>query len=112
MTGVQTCALPIFVRDFADRNKLKLIELNLEKYPNLADLFSENNPLEIIKNIEAALIIKIFPESSCLFLDEIQAAPELFSKLRWFKEDMPELPVIAAGSLLEFALNSCMSTGE
>ncbi|MGB5156469.1 ATP-binding protein [Desulfobacterium sp. N47] len=93
------------VRDFADRNKLKLIELNLEKYPNLADLFSENNPLEIIKNIEAALIIKIFPESSCLFLDEIQAAPELFSKLRWFKEDMPELPVIAAGSLLEFALN-------
>jgi uncharacterized protein len=42
---------------------------------------------------------------SCLFLDEIQAAPELFSKLRWFKEDVPELPVIAAGSLLEFALN-------
>jgi uncharacterized protein len=93
------------VRDFAKRNKYELIEINLEKSPGFADLFSVNNPQKIIKNIEAALNIKIRLESSCLFLDEIQAAPELFSKLRWFKEDMPGLPVIAAGSLLEFAFN-------
>lgn len=93
------------VRDFAKRNQLDLIELNFEKYPNRADLFSENNPKEIISNIEADLAVKIPLESACLFLDEIQAAPELFSKLRWFKEDMPELPIVAAGSLLEFALN-------
>jgi uncharacterized protein len=42
--------------------------------------------------------------NSLLFIDEIQAAPELFPKLRWFAEDMPELAVIAAGSLLEFVL--------
>jgi len=35
---------------------LKLIELNLERFPNLADLFSENNPEEILKNIEAGII--------------------------------------------------------
>ena len=93
------------VRDFAKRNHLDLIELNLEKFPDRADLFSVNDPKEIIKNIEADLAVKITPESICLFLDEIQAAPELFSKLRWFREDMPELPIIAAGSLLEFALN-------
>ncbi len=39
-----------------------------------------------------------------LFLDEIQVAPQLFGKLRWFAEDLPQLPVIAAGSLLEFVL--------
>ncbi len=39
-----------------------------------------------------------------LFIDEIQAAPEVLAKLRWFAEEMPELAVIAAGSLLEFAL--------
>ena len=39
-----------------------------------------------------------------LFLDELQTAPEVLAKLRWFAEEMPELPVIAAGSLLEFAL--------
>ena len=43
--------------------------------------------------------------SSLLFLDEIQAAPELLAKLRWFKEELPLLPVIAAGSLLEFSLH-------
>jgi uncharacterized protein len=104
LRGARQVGKTWLVRDFAARNNLKLIELNLEKFPNLSDLFSENKPAEILKNIEAELSTSITPESSCLFLDEVQAAPELFSKLRWFKEDMPELPVIAAGSLLEFAL--------
>ncbi len=93
------------VRDFARQNRLHLVELNLEKFPGRADLFSADDPWEILKNIEADLGTKIDPASSCIFLDEIQAAPELFSKLRWFKEDIPELPIIAAGSLLEFSLN-------
>jgi len=37
---------------------------------------------EILKDIEAELATTIKPESSLLFLIEIQAAPELFSKLR------------------------------
>ena len=41
---------------------------------------------------------------SLLFLDEIQAVPEAIASLRYFYEEMPELPVVAAGSLLEFAL--------
>ncbi len=93
------------VRDLANRHKLKLIELNFERLPSLADLFSENEPAEILRNIEAELATTIKPDSSLLFLDEIQAAPQLFSKLRWFREDMQQLPVIAAGSLLDFALN-------
>jgi len=39
-----------------------------------------------------------------LFLDEIQRAPELLAKLRYFYEKLPELHVIAAGSLLDFIL--------
>jgi predicted AAA+ superfamily ATPase len=105
LRGARQVGKTWLVRDFAVRNNLRLIELNLEKFPNLADLFSENNPAKILKNIEAYLNIKINIESSCLFLDEIQAAPKLFAKLRWFKEDMPQLPVIAAGSLLEIALS-------
>ena len=104
MRGARQVGKTWLVRDFAKRHELELIELNLEKYPHYADLFSDNNPRASLKNIEAQLALKIIPESSCLFLDEIQAAPELFAKLRWFREDMPELQVIAAGSLLEFAL--------
>lgn len=46
----------------------------------------------------------IIPGRTLLFFDEIQDCPEAIMALRFFKEDMPELHVIAAGSLLEFAL--------
>jgi len=46
----------------------------------------------------------IDPKQSLLFLDEIQTVPELLAKLRWFAEEIPELPIIATGSLLDFIL--------
>src|SRR3972149_10424090 len=92
------------IRDFAKAQGRSLLELNFEKRPDLGSLFASNDPKEIIINIAAFTGIKIEPSKAILFLDEIQAAPHLFEKLRWFAEDMPELPVIAAGSLLEFTL--------
>jgi len=82
----------------------QLIELNLEDLPKLATAFSSNNPEKILLNLEAILEISIDSKSSILCIDEIQAAPELLAKLRWFYEKMPELSVIAAGSLLEFVI--------
>ena len=104
LRGARQVGKTWLVRDFACRHGLHLIELNIERFPHLADLFAENDPAEILKNIAAEMSTAIDPVSALLFLDEIQVAPELFSKLRWFQEEMPGLPVIAAGSLLEFAL--------
>jgi predicted AAA+ superfamily ATPase len=53
----------------------------------------------------------IIPGKTLLFLDEIQACPRAISALRFFYEDYPELHVIAAGSLLEFALETLPSFG-
>jgi len=92
------------IRDFARSQGLELIELNFEKRPELESLFASNDPKEILLNLQTLAKGKINPSASLLFLDEIQAAPKLLAKLRWFAEDAPELPVIAAGSLLEFAL--------
>ena len=91
------------IRDLAESMQRKLIELNFEKKPDFESLFSSNEPKEIIANI-AASQGAIDPSNTILFLDEIQAAPHLLSKLRWFTEEMPELAVVAAGSLLDFAL--------
>ncbi len=93
------------VRDFAASQKRQLVELNFEKNPQMATLFSSNEPKKTLARLEAALDLSIDPGQSLLFLDEIQAVPDLFAKLRWFAEDLPELPVIAAGSLLEFVLS-------
>lgn len=44
-------------------------------------------------------------QNTLLFLDEIQAVPEAIPALRYFYEDKPKLPVLSAGSLLEFVLS-------
>lgn len=106
LRGARQVGKTWLVRDLAKRQNLNLIELNFERFPNLVDLFKTNDPEEILRNIEAELAIKVDPDKSLLFLDEIQATPELFIKLRWFKEEMPELPVIAAGSLVELAISN------
>lgn len=92
------------VRHFAEKSGKKLIELNFERQPSFASLFNSNDPEQILLNLSAISNQKIDPQNCLLFLDEIQASPQLFSKLRWFAEDLPELSVIAAGSLLEFVL--------
>lgn len=92
------------VRKLAQSQNRHLIELNFEKKPQWSSLFSSNTPSEILLNLSSVLNEMIIPEKSLLFLDEIQAAPELLAKLRWFAEEMPSLPVIATGSLLEFIL--------
>lgn len=53
----------------------------------------------------------IDPGNTLLFIDEIQACPDAIVKLRYFYEQMPDLHVIAAGSLLEFALQDISSFG-
>lgn len=92
------------VRHFAEFSQKQLIELNFERQPSLQSLFASNNPRQILLNLSAVFGQEIEPDKCLLFLDEIQAAPQLLTKLRWFAEDLPQLPVIAAGSLLEFVL--------
>ena len=92
------------VRHFAKLSGKQLIEVNFEKQASHASLFTSNDPQQILLNLGAAYGTEINSENCLLFLDEIQAAPQIFSKLRWLAEDLPQLPVIAAGSLLEFLL--------
>jgi len=89
------------VRDLAARSGRELVEINFERDPSFARYFRTNHPASILGELSLALDRDISPERSLLFLDEVQAAASVFSKLRWFYEEMPSLPVVAAGSLLE-----------
>lgn len=78
--------------------------VNFERDPDLATCFESNDPRVTVALIEARLRRSITLGQTLLFLDEIQAAPAVLAKLRWFHEELPLLHVIAAGSLLDFAL--------
>lgn len=88
------------------------VEVNFEETPNLKTLFtSDLNPRRIVENLSIYFGKSIVPGKTLLFFDEIQACPAAVSALRFFYEKMPELHVAAAGSLLEFALQSLPSYG-
>jgi predicted AAA+ superfamily ATPase len=93
------------IRKFARQNDLRLFEINLERHPDLAAVFASLNPKKILREIEFTIGQgSIHPEDSLLFLDEIQGVPQALASLRYFFEEMPELAVVSAGSLLEFTL--------
>ena len=88
------------------------VEVNFEENPNLKTLFAADlNPQRIVENLSVFFGQSIVPGQTLLFFDEIQACPAAVSALRFFYEKMPELHVAAAGSLLEFALQSLPSYG-
>lgn len=88
------------------------VEINFEKNPEYKAVFDSNFDISrIISEIAALSGKSIAPAKTLLFLDEIQDCPPAIQSLRYFKEDMPELHVIAAGSLLEFALSDIASFG-
>lgn len=88
------------------------IEINLEKQPMFKTLFSENIDVKkICTDISAVVSTPIVAGETLLFIDEIQTSQHAIMSLRYFKEDYPELHVIAAGSLLEFTLSELPSFG-
>jgi len=94
------------IKEFGKANfKGKIHIVDFEKNPDWIGVFERNlDPVRIISELEILLNAKITPGSDLLFFDEIQASPKAIMSLRYFFEEIPQLHVIAAGSLLEFAM--------
>jgi uncharacterized protein len=79
--------------------------INFEKRTDWKAVFEKNyDVIRIVNELEILLGKRIVPGNDLLFFDEIQECPRAVASLRYFYEQTPELHVIAAGSLLEFAL--------
>lgn len=81
------------------------VMLNFEQHPEYKGCFDKLEPEKIVATIELLTGTTIEQGKTLLFLDEIQECPRAITALRYFKEQMPKLHVIGAGSLLEFVLN-------
>lgn len=81
------------------------VVLNFEKQANAIKIFEKDLEVKrIIRDLEFITKQKITPGKTLLFLDEIQEVPRAITALRYFYEELPECHVIAAGSLLDFAI--------
>jgi len=102
--GARQVGKTYLVRSFAKENFENLIEINFERDPELGSLFASKDPYKIVQMLELRYNTPLKPGETLLFLDEVQAVPQVLASLRYFYEDLPKLHIMAAGSLLEFAL--------
>ena len=109
LRGARQVGKTTLVKQFAKKYKQSIL-LNLEK-PADRNFFEE---IDDVKTIIESLFLShnissVILDETLLFIDEIQESPKAISLLRYFYEEIPELHVIAAGSLLEFAIRKVKS---
>ncbi len=102
--GARQVGKSYLARLFGNSNFDNLIEVNFENDIGVHNCFKDLQPKETIDFLQTKFKQRIIPGKTLLFLDEIQALPIVLAKLRYFYEQLPELHIIAAGSLLDFVL--------
>ena len=88
------------------------LEINFEEHKQVHGLFADDlSPQTLCENLSVLYKTPIIPGKTLVFFDEIQSCLPAISSLRFFYEKMPELHLIAAGSLLEFVIEELPSFG-
>ncbi|MCO5230605.1 MAG: AAA family ATPase [Chitinophagales bacterium] len=110
LRGARQVGKTTLVHQFSTEYK-HFVSLNLERREHFLYFEEESgsvkNILDTILLSENIMIRENDP--TLLFIDEIQESPKAISLLRYFYEDLPHIHVIAAGSLLEFAMKEIES---
>jgi len=102
--GARQVGKTYLVEAFGKEHFSSLLTVNLEQKEDLHSLFDRMEATQIVQELSLYFNQPIEPGRTLLFLDEIQACPKAIACLRYFHEEIPDLHVIAAGSLLDFAL--------
>lgn len=109
LRGARQVGKTTLLKEFS-KTYAKQLYLNLEKKTD-RHYFEKTDDVKTI--VEALFIANNFSfkeiSNTLLFIDEIQEHPKTIQLLRYFYEELPDLHVIAAGSLLEFALKEVQS---
>ena len=93
------------VREFG-KTFNSFVEFNFEREPELDEIFKRSlEPERIVKELSAVAGQRIIPGKTLLFFDEVQQSLSAMKSIRYFYEEMPELHLIAAGSLLNMVLD-------
>ena len=93
------------VKQFGKQYFNNVALVDLERNIDWHSIFNRDlDAKRICSDLEILLNLKIVPGKTLLFIDEIQACPRAITALRYFYEELPNLHVVAAGSLLEFAM--------
>lgn len=105
LTGVRQCGKTYALTDFGNRYFENTVYLNFEENEQFGKLFDYDFDVSrIIREISIQQKVQITPGKTLLVLDEIQECPRAITALKYFCENLRELHVACAGSLLGVAI--------
>lgn len=104
LRGARQVGKTYLVENWGRQHFKSVLKVDLERERDLHSLFSQPDPKRLLEELSLLKGQAVVPGETLLFLDEVQACPSALAMLRYFFELMPELHVVAAGSLLDFAL--------
>ena len=103
--GARQVGKSFAVREFAKSSYEHFFEVNFEQRPSFKKIFEGDlDPVVILSELSLIFGKQIRPGLDLIFFDEIQECPQAIASLRYFYEQANEYHIVAAGSLLEFAL--------
>lgn len=107
LKGTRQVGKTYLLKTFGAKQFPRCHYFDFEKQRDLDKIFQVNlNPQRIINELSFYAHEQINIKNDLVVFDEIQACPNALTSLKYFCEDMPELSLCAAGSLLGIHLNS------
>lgn len=101
LMGARQVGKTTLIRTFGKTQYSNLVELNFDDRPQLKQIFEQDlDPKRIIHDIMLEQDAEINPNTTLIFLDEIQECPNALNALKYFNENANEYHVCGAGSLL------------
>ena len=105
VTGIRQCGKTYILKQFGERFFEDVAYFYFEGNSRLASIFTADFDIQrIVDELGIVRKQKIVPGKTLVIFDEIQACPEALTSLKYFQENLPELHVVCAGSLLGVAL--------
>ena len=104
--GVRQCGKTYLIKEFGKQEFEDMAYCNFDGNKGLQSIFDYDFDINRILEELGSIVLgkKIVPGKTLLVLDEIQDCPRAIQALKYFCENLPELHVIGAGSLLGIAL--------
>ena len=103
--GIRQCGKTWILKHFGEEEFKDIAYFNFEYDDRLQNIFEGDlNVSRIIKDLGILRNKSIQPKTTILILDEIQICPRAITSLKYFCENLPQLHVAAAGSLLGVAV--------
>lgn len=111
LKGVRQCGKTWLLKTFAAEHFEDVAYFNFEGNDSLQICFTRDmNTERILKELGQIRHKSIDPKKTVVIFDEIQFCPSALTSLKYFFENMPELPIMCAGSLLGIALAKPLSS--